>query len=90
LPPSTRDANAPPTALYPVIQHHLESFLAVAADHGSSGQGVPPWAEEDFRAYLRCGGFDPASGPSVMRILELFQDRGLKSADREPGRRKAA
>ena len=43
------------TSLYPIVQHHLESFLAVAADADSPGQGVPAWAEDDFRAYLRCG-----------------------------------
>jgi hypothetical protein len=42
------------TALYPIVQHHLESFLA-QAEADSRGDPVPRWAEDDFRAYLRCG-----------------------------------
>jgi len=46
-----------PTAapLYPVVQHHLETFLARAAEADPLGNGVPWWVERDFRAYLRCG-----------------------------------
>jgi hypothetical protein len=43
------------TSLYPIVQHHLESFLARAAEADSPSEGVPLWAEDDFRAYLRCG-----------------------------------
>jgi hypothetical protein len=43
------------TPLYPVVQHHLETFLATAGDEGPRGWGVPSWVERDFRAYLRCG-----------------------------------
>jgi hypothetical protein len=46
------------TALYPIAQHHLEDFLSVAADADFADfrdQCVPAWAEDDFRAYLRCG-----------------------------------
>jgi hypothetical protein len=42
-------------ALYPIVQHHLESFLAVPTGGDSRGNPVPRWAEDDFRAYLRCG-----------------------------------
>jgi hypothetical protein len=43
------------TPLYPIVQHHLETFLARAADADPWGEGVADWVEEDFRAYLRCG-----------------------------------
>ncbi len=41
------------TPLYPVVQHHLETFLAEAEQ--PDGRGVPPWVEHDFRRYLTCG-----------------------------------
>ena len=41
--------------VYPVVQHHLEAFLAQAAETDPMGYGVPSWVERDFRAYLRCG-----------------------------------
>ena len=43
------------TPLYPLVQHHLETFLAQAAEADPKGDGVPAWVERDFRAYLRCG-----------------------------------
>ncbi|MFV2008199.1 MAG: transposase zinc-binding domain-containing protein [Longimicrobiales bacterium] len=43
------------TPLYPLVQHHLETFLAQAAESDPMGDGVPSWVERDFRAYLRCG-----------------------------------
>lgn len=43
------------TPLYPVVQHHLETFLADAAAADAFADGVPRWVEADFRAYLRCG-----------------------------------
>ena len=43
------------TALYPVVQHHLESFLARANRDDPFVDSVPGWVENDFRAYLRCG-----------------------------------
>ena len=43
------------TPLYPIVQHHLETFLARARAEDEYGSGVPDWVEEDFRAYLRCG-----------------------------------
>lgn len=50
-----RRRNATATPLYPIVQHHLESFLAEAAEADPRGEGVPGWVEDDFRAYLRCG-----------------------------------
>ena len=43
------------TALYPVVQYHLETFLAQATETDPLGYGVPSWVEKDLRAYLRCG-----------------------------------
>ena len=43
------------TPLYPVVQHHLETFLATAEEADPLGNGIPWWVEKDFRAYLRCG-----------------------------------
>ena len=43
------------TPLYPIVQHHLETFLARAAEADPWGEDVADWVEEDFRAYLRCG-----------------------------------
>jgi len=43
------------TPLYPVVQHHLETFLAETQDADAMGCGVPSWVERDFRSYLRCG-----------------------------------
>ena len=43
------------TPLYPVVQHHLETFLAEAHEADPMGWGVPSWVERDFRSYLRCG-----------------------------------
>jgi hypothetical protein len=47
-----RDPTATP--LYPLVQHHLETFLAETAA-ADDGDGIPQWVEDDFRAYLRCG-----------------------------------
>jgi hypothetical protein len=43
------------TPLYPIVQHHLETFLAQAPEVDPWGEGVADWVEGDFRAYLRCG-----------------------------------
>jgi hypothetical protein len=43
------------TPLYPIVQHHLETFLAQAPEADPWGEGVADWVEGDFRAYLRCG-----------------------------------
>jgi hypothetical protein len=43
------------TPLYPVVQHHLETFLVQAAEADPVGYGVPSGVEKDFRAYLKCG-----------------------------------
>lgn len=58
-PPASASVYRPrrPTAtpLYPVVQHHLETFLAAADDGDADGSGLPPWVEREFRAYLECG-----------------------------------
>jgi len=54
-PPTYRPRRPTATPLYQVVQHHLETFLAQAADSDPTGGGLPTWVEKDFRAYLRCG-----------------------------------
>ena len=53
--PTYRPHQPAATPLYPVVRHHLETFLAQAAESDPLGHGVPAWVEKDFRAYLRCG-----------------------------------
>jgi len=53
--PTYRPRRPTATPLYPVVQHHLETFLVRAAEADPLGNGVPWWVEKDFRAYLRCG-----------------------------------
>jgi len=43
------------TALYQAVQHHLETFVARAAESDPKGYGLPEWVERDFRGYLECG-----------------------------------
>jgi hypothetical protein len=38
------------THLYPTVQHHLETFLARAAEADPWGEGIPGWVEEAFIA----------------------------------------
>jgi hypothetical protein len=41
------------TALYRIVQEHLESFLLHAQE--STGQRLPRYMENEFRRYLACG-----------------------------------
>jgi hypothetical protein len=64
-----RPRRPPQTALYQAVQHHLETFVARAAESDLMGYGLPEWAlphamhasrgdpgvERDFRGYLECG-----------------------------------
>ena len=43
------------TPLYPIVQHHPETFMVRASEEDPLGDGLPGWVEEEFRAYLRCG-----------------------------------
>jgi hypothetical protein len=63
------------TPLYPVVQHHLETFLAQAQDTDPMGWGVPAWVERDFRGYLRCGIL--AHGFARLRCGDCGHDRLL-------------
>lgn len=53
--PTYRPRRPTATPLYPVVQHHIETFLTQAAESDPLAYGVPVWVERDFRAYLRCG-----------------------------------
>jgi len=63
------------TPLYPVVQHHLETFLAEAQEADPMGWGVPRWVERDFRSYLRCGIL--AHGFARVRCTDCGHDRLL-------------
>jgi hypothetical protein len=41
------------TPLYQVVQHHLETYLAMA--EAEEVPHLPPWTEHEFRRYLTCG-----------------------------------
>ena len=43
------------TALYRAVQGHLETYLALARDGQTDGDGVPRYVEGEFRRYLECG-----------------------------------
>jgi hypothetical protein len=43
------------TALYQVVQQHLETYLAIAAEDDWDAQRVPAYVERQFRRYLECG-----------------------------------
>ena len=43
------------TALYQVVQQHLETYLALAGEDDWDGQRVPAYVEREFRRYLECG-----------------------------------
>ncbi|WPL14899.1 Putative transposase [Thiorhodovibrio litoralis] len=43
------------TALYQIVQQHLESFLALAREEDWGAPRVPTYVEREFRRYLECG-----------------------------------
>jgi len=43
------------TALYQVVQQHLETYFALAREDDWDGWGVPAYVEREFRRYLECG-----------------------------------
>jgi len=43
------------TPLYQSVQGHLETYLALAREGHTDGDGVPPYVEREFRRYLECG-----------------------------------
>jgi hypothetical protein len=77
--PTYRPRRPTTTPLYPVVQHHLETFLARTAEADPLGNGVPWWVEKDFRAYLRCGIL--AHGFARARCLAWFHgEKGKQKA----------
>jgi hypothetical protein len=67
------------TTLYPIVQHHLESFLARADVRGDV---VPHWIDDDVRAYLACG--RRQSAPSARSSLSSVLPRAACSAGTSP------
>ncbi len=43
------------TALYQIVQQHLETYLALAGEDDWNVQRVPAYVEREFRRYLECG-----------------------------------
>jgi hypothetical protein len=43
------------TALYQVVQQHLQTYLALAGEDDWDGQRMPVYVEREFRRYLECG-----------------------------------
>jgi hypothetical protein len=43
------------TALYQLVQQHLETYLALAGEDDGDGQRVPAYVVREFRRYLECG-----------------------------------
>jgi len=55
LPASYRRREPEKTALYTVVQEHLETLLAQARQGSVDGSGYPAFVEKEFRRYLDCG-----------------------------------
>ena len=47
-PPHYRPRHPAGSALYAVVQHHLETFLAQTSEADPMGYGLPTWIEKDF------------------------------------------
>ena len=43
------------TSLYRTVQGHLGTYLALARERCTDGDGVPQYVEREFRRYLECG-----------------------------------
>jgi len=43
------------TPLYQSVQGHLETYLGLAREGHTDGDGVPPYVERELRRYLECG-----------------------------------
>ncbi len=48
------------TTLYPLVQEHLETFLAQV--ELETGAGLPDFVQEEFDAFLQCGILAHGSG----------------------------
>ena len=53
--PYCRRRHPEQTALYQVVQQHLETYLALAGEDDWDGKRVPAYVEREFRRYLWCG-----------------------------------
>jgi len=55
LPGGYRRHEPEKTALYAVVQGHLETLLDQSREGSASGSGYPTFVEKEFRRYLDCG-----------------------------------
>ena len=74
------------TALYQVVQQHLETYLALAGEDDWDAQRVPAYVEREFRRYLECGilayGFARARCPDCGHdFLVAFSCKGRGYAE---------
>ena len=74
------------TALYQVVQQHLETYLALAGEDDWDGKRVPAYVEREFRRYLCCGilayGFARARCPDCGHdFLVAFSCKGRGYAE---------
>jgi hypothetical protein len=78
--PAYRPRNPQATALYRVVQEHLETFLAEPVAHGAAP--YPRYVEREFRRFLTCG--VPAHGFYRVRCPDCGYERllGLSCAGR--------
>jgi hypothetical protein len=70
---------------YPVVQHHLETFLAVAAETDPLGWGVPTSVERTSAATSRAGSWrtgSPACGALPPKAAASVPARGSRGGER--------
>ena len=75
------------TPLYQSVQGHLETYLGLAREGHTDGDGVPRYVEREFRRYLECGilahGFARARcGACGHDFLIAFSCKGRGYAER--------
>ena len=71
--PAYRPRRPQNTALYRIVQEHLETFLAEPLSHGAAP--YPRYVEREFRRFLLCG--VPAHGFYRVRCSDCGYERLL-------------
>ena len=66
------------TALYQVVQQHLETYLALVLEDDWDGPRVPAYVEREFRRYLRRA--TPGGWPRPRRIWSIRSSRRCRCA----------
>ena len=55
LPAVYRPRSPDKTVLHRIVQENLEPFLAEIRENHEHGFGLPPFVEDEFRAFIKCG-----------------------------------